>query len=476
MAISEADLVNQKIRTGTKIAIKQANQDLIDIYKDNWFHIIEQELKDQLTEQTFQKYSFLITRELNLIKRVVNELSMVYKDPAERKAVTTTQTTPEAIEGEPAPVAVEVQTEDPNYAEALKDTNKDQVMQAANKYTNLTNQTVIRVTYRDNKLDYDLLNFNNVEIFTDPADWKNIIAVKHYFGLDLPNADNRRSPNMKFNDQDFGLTSQSVQQYHSAKVWVKEDISKDGIIEDGDIDGMLKAGNIYTVNVMGDAEIVEAVETIPYQDEIGGFILPFVLVPRLYPVDQLLDFTSGNDLFDLNINVAILMVYLNTLEKYQSFKQLVINTEDPASVPNGIRLGPAESIVNPIGKEGGGSVDVLDLMTDTEKKVKTITARIQSVLTGYNLSPANFTMSASPQSGFALKISNIGKLESRQEQVPTYRRAEHEIFGIERVIWNFHQPTKPISKEAEFFINFAEITFPKSPQEKQTEFTFLKNE
>jgi hypothetical protein len=81
-------------------------------------------------------------------------------------------------------------------------------------------------------------------------------------------------------------------------------------------------------------------------------------------------------------------------------------------------------------------------------------------------------MSASPQSGFALKISNIGKLEARENQIPMYRLKERELYEVEKIVWNYHNPSKRIADEAEFQVDFAEVNIPKSPDEQVTQDEF----
>ena len=110
-------------------------------------------------------------------------------------------------------------------------------------------------------------------------------------------------------------------------------------------------------------------------------------------------------------------------------------------------------------------------------KLKALQDRIVYVLVGYGISPQNFTMSASPSSGFALKISNIGKLEARQNQMPLYRKNEQKIFHIERTIWNYHNLSKPIDMASSLIADFIEPNYPKSPDEqiKEDEFNLMHN-
>ena len=49
----------------------------------------------------------------------------------------------------------------------------------------------------------------------------------------------------------------------------------------------------------------------PYTDIDGNPVLPFILFSKTYPIDTLLDFTTGADLVDITIVTAINLVHLN---------------------------------------------------------------------------------------------------------------------------------------------------------------------
>lgn len=474
--------ISSRIRTGCALTVKYAVQNLIDIFKDDWYYIIREELKDQVSKETLDKYKWLVTQELNVLKRTVKDLSTVYKKPAQRKAIIPPEEIEKKVEeGEKPETKKEIVDE--NYDLSQKDTNKHFVLQNINQYTNLINHTLLKVNWRKDKLDYEQLNFNNAEIFTDPDDWMEIIAIKYYYGYVFPGHSQsayncggyKNEPFLKLADTE-GLAMGPVQTYSYAQLWVKEDIDTrelPGIIENEDID-KIEGGYVYTIKPVGEQETILERKEIPYEDDEGNTVLPFVLYNKHYPVDFLLDFTTGNDLRDLNINIAILMIYINTLAKYQSFKQIVFTTDDPDKIPDNMKVGPADILINPT-KDGEGDVRVLDLQTEILKFFELVKNRIQMVLAGYGISPENFTMSASPQSGFALKISNIGKLEAREMQLPGYLVSEKELFEVERIVWNYHtnESSKKISNESELVVDFAEIEFPKSPKEKMEDANFL---
>jgi len=182
--------LNKLIEDQSTQTIKISVQELIDIYKDNWNNIIRAELSDQFTDKEFNKLKWLMTREINLIKRIVNEIAMIYKNPAKRIAFTEKELKKNE-KGEKLEIAIIQRIEDENYEKMLMGTDLNVTMKTVNRYTELTNHVLLRPVWRDNILDYDILLFNNAEILTDPEDWKRIIAIKFFVGLELPEFTNK---------------------------------------------------------------------------------------------------------------------------------------------------------------------------------------------------------------------------------------------------------------------------------------------
>jgi len=455
------DRIIKLIEEQTDNTIKIGVRELIDIYKDNWEDIIDSELHRQFTSDTIEELLPLTTMELNLLKRVVNETSLVYKAPANRGAVI-------AAIGEDATPLI-----DYNYNKAIEYSDIDIVMKAVNKYTNLTNHTLLKVVYRDKKIDYDILTFDNCEIITHPDDWKRIIAVKYYIGLQLPMAYGRNEELAADKTATRNTNSDSdilEKKYSKSKLYALEDVE---IERDGN-PLSIKRGKIYTYAKSGNSEVLVDEEDINYRDVDGNVILPFVLSSKEYPVNELLDFSTGNDLRDLNINIAVLMVHQNALQKYQSYLQVWVKVQKLSQMPKKQAVGPAKIIGLPVGADNIGDIGVLDLQSRIKEHQEVIEKRITMALTNYGISPQSFTLSAIPQSGFAMKMSNIAKLEYREDQIPMYRNIEHKLFNITRSIWNYHRPSEMISDKAKLKIDFAEVAFPMSADEKEKEFTFYK--
>lgn len=463
--------LNKLIRDQSKNTVKIAIKELYDIYKDNWDQIILSELEDQFTENTYNKLKWLITKELNLLKRWVNDISLVYKKPCKREAVIENE-----IENEDTQEIEVKKVKDKNYEIMKKQTNKkDVVMQLCNRYTNLMNHVLLKIVYRNNKIDYDVLFFDNCEIYCDPEDWSRIIAIKYYKGMQLPveyskyAESSTSSATMSSDDRFKSQYGTPIHKFKESVIYALNDTKE--IINEQEI--KYTKGYIYTFKQAGEEEILVKTEPIPYTDENGNAILPFVLFSKEMPVNQLLDFSTGNDLRDANINIAINLIHLNSLMKYQSYKQLYMSVDDRTKVPEKLKTDPATVIILENG-ETASTIGTLDLQAAIYEIWKYIKERITTVLAQQGIAPQNFELSGTPQSGFALKINNIGKLEAREFQLPMYSEYEDQIFVIERIIWNYHNTGQKIDIQTKLVKDFGEIEFPMSPMEKQQLFNFEK--
>ena len=472
-----SDEINQRIRTTSKIHQKMIVRSLVDIYRDRWLHIIEDELSRQFSPKEYQKLYWLRTQELNLLKRVVNELSLVYKEPAQRSLYF------ELNEKEEQESTETIKAND-LYSDITCGVKKDVILKQVNRYTNLTNHTVLKVGYAKGKLDYEILLFDNVEVYTDQNDWTKIIAVKYYTGLELPvdysiysTANPAKKENRSSSDR-VEHAALMTQEYNKAIIWVSSDMPSKGLIENAGIES-LQAGKVYYVECQGNSEHITEVRDNPYIDEHGDYVLPFVFFDKNYPIDCRFDFSSGNDLRDLTVNAAIMLIHLNELLKYQSYKTLVLTVQDRNKLPpEGLEIGPTSAIVLESGIEGGNaSASVLDLQSNINGLLDFIQKRIYMVLAGYGVSPENFSMSGQAQSGLALQISNMGKLEARQDQIDMYRMAEEQLFEIERIVYNtnaLNEGRELLDVKLDFRADFSEPSFPIDRAQEAAWLTFLK--
>lgn len=458
MALSNIELKKFIVEKGIndrKLAVKN----LIDVYKDDWEDQIRSELSRQFTSLSQDKLRFLITREMNLVKRVVNETALVYKNNAVRKALVSNG---KGVDG------VEDFTIDENYEKIIAKSSINSIMKQVNRYTKLSNQTMLRVVWRDKKIDFDMLTFDNVEIFTDPEDWTKIIAIKYFIDLELPstsadlNDDVTIGTNDAFlsagSDNSFGvsITEANDASFSTMFLWTLED--KDSI------SGEYLKSFVRTYNKK-DGEMVEVKkEDNLYFDQDGFPVLPFVFFPNKTPHSTLTDYTSGNDVYDANMNVALNYVHLNELIKYQSYKQIFVKASDATSFPSSWNLDP-QSVIALTDTDNNTDIGTLDLQSDITKIMELIRDRIIMVFSQVGIPPSAIQLSGTPESGIAIRLDKQSLMEFREDDIEIYREKEKALFEVVRIINNFHN-TEKISEDAEINIDFAEITFPTTRQEE----------
>jgi len=417
------------IQDAEGLTLKQRTQNLIDMYRDNWEHIISYELSRQYTERSYKKLFPLVTTELNLLKMIIDQTALVYKEPAQRKAL--------LGEGESL-------KEDETYKEILESMPINQAMKSIDTYNKLCNQTILKVVWRDGGLDYDVINFNTATVYTDERDWRRVIAVKYSMDCELPDFDNADRSHMGAE-----VDGVKMEKFSRSFLWTIED-DKSYVRE-------------YIQDRNGKHELVKK-EDNPYKDVNGNPILPFVVFTRKYPDTALLDWTSGNDLIDGNVGTAINMIHLNRLLKFQSHKQVVITAGSEAAIPKDATMdaNSAYKIADPSGQ---ASLSTLDMQAASDKIWDIIKNRAVALLQTRGIPAGSFTITGSPQSGYAMSLDRHALLEQRQNDIELYRFKEKELFDVTRIVNNVHN-VKKIDVKARFKIDYGEITFPVSDKEQ----------
>lgn len=384
-------LIKSQARNVPKLYIRA----LKDIYNDDWQDLIEDEIAKQFSTRAFEKLSLLYSKEFNLLKNVVTRLSLVYKSRPMRRAIT------------------ENGSEDKAY-KAVNQTRLNVVLKKVNRLTNLMNHVLLHVSYRDGELDYDIIGFDNAEIYTYKNNCRKIKAIRYYNNLTLPSFASLDSYDLN-----------TLETYDTSYLYIRE--------EDESI-----TLHIYEMDSAGNEILVESIEQ-NYLDKNGRHIFPFVLFSKEYPDESLLNFTKGSDLVDATINTAINIAHLNELIKYQSHIQGVITTSEPAKFGERLRLGAGEWLVlgrgeNALGDEKEDSAKLLNLQSDYDRLWETIRSRMASVLSQEGIAPENFTVSGSPASAAALRISNRALLDRHKDSVELYQGYEENLFEVCRAV------------------------------------------
>lgn len=423
---------------------KLSLSDAIAIYRDNWREQIRSELDSMFDSQAARQRLYpLITTELNTCKTVIEKTALVYKQPATRWAE-----------------YGEVKTEDgetegahlERYNELVEECQLDHVMQAANEYTRLVNHVLLRPVVRRGKMNVDIILPDNFDIYTDPYDFMDVLAIRYYIGALTAN----RTMGQQVD------TRESVMWVKRPMVFVTD--SREELIQPG----------IYTIK-HGQPSKDWRYEENPYftTNENGEkeYILPFVLTHKDYPIDRLLNFSNGSSIAESAVMFAVLMTMQNEIMKYQAFKILVFSSPNDVQVPDGLLIGPNNLLKAP----NGGQITAVDFQAAIREYGEMVLQRVSTALAQQGIPPSAFTLTGQPQSGYSLKVDRSTLVEIRDKEIPNYRNIEKQLFEMMKIVNNHAfggNGEKEIPSEAEFHIDFAEMRFEPSPDEQMRKDTF----
>jgi hypothetical protein len=189
-------------------------------------------------------------------------------------------------------------------------------------------------------------------------------------------------------------------------------------------------------------------------------VLPFVFIHNGWRDESFWDVFTGDDLTNGTIDLAVHLTFLNHIIKSQSFKQLVGKGDNVGELLGQV-LDPL-SILTLTGQNT--EISVLDMQSNYEQLHKVAQELANSLAVNYGISPKQFRMSASPSSGFALKMENLKLDRQTIEQQSDFKVYEKELFSMIGTVSEYYG--KPISGDVS--INFGEPTYPEPEQDLLT--------
>lgn len=376
--------------------------DRLALYQDDYESIIRATMSKLFCKENYDRLFFHVNGSQNILKRVVNEISMVYKTDAKRT----------------------LDVDSDRYETIKSEIEIDGRMRRVNRLTNLLNDTIIKIAVRDGAIAYDILTPDICTVIQNQDDPTKISAVS-WMRSWLDTVSNRLIYEYEYID-DLGW-------------WAV-------------LDSNFRA-----------KQIIYDPDTYPYRDATGRPVMPLVCVHRQQPETRFWDPDSGRDLYNAAVMLGVKMTMFDYLFKATSFKQIYIVG---GHVPDK-QVMDAVTVLHAQG-DPNTTVDIgtLDLQTNVANIVQALTFQLNSVINNYGISADMWTLSISEMSGRALKIKNRALLEQRAEQVPTYRKAEQELFEKTRLINNTHAGFfgwEKIPENAKLKVDFAEVEFPEDP-------------
>jgi hypothetical protein len=376
------------------------------IYSDDYEEIIKDVLSKLFCKENYENLQYHVNQSQNVFKRVVNQISMIYKADAQRT----------------------LDVESDRYEVIKREADIDARMRKVNRLTNALNDIIIVVAAREGRICYDIITPNICTIIQDPNDPSKMDALIYQ----LTSVNTPTSADIRY------------------AYW---DVNGNHVILDGQFRTI---SEIYAPDGSGNGL------PYPYRDRSGAFIIPAVVSHRQHPEGSFWDQDSGRDLYSAAVGIGWKMTLRDYYFKTASFKQ-IYTICDELNVPNKQRLDPL-TMLHLQGADA--QIGTLDLQIAIDKLDASLVGDVNMIINNYGISADMWSLSISEMSGRALKIRNMALLEQRKEQAPAYARLETDLFGMTRIVNNAHAGWfrwDQIPETAVFAVDFAEIEFPEDP-------------
>jgi len=367
------------------------------IMRDEMRSIIDRQLYLMFSEESYSDMRNYIDVSNNVARRVLREISTVYKSPPDRTVI------PKAGEK--------------RYGE-ITDSNTgfniNGKMLKSNYLLNGLNDLIIQIAVLGDFIDYHIYTPDMVTVFENPDNPSELDAllIEDYFIDDKGN---------------------KVTQYIFWSPTRHFIVDKDYNIR----------------NITGNEEMVNPFRDINIKT---GMFYPFVNYHNTERENSFWDEHSGTDLFEGTKLIAIQNTFRNLMIPMQ-FKQLAVkvNTVDDGKSMKSNQVKSPLHILT-----ANGDISVLDWQSNITQLGESIQNTLFGIAGNYGISQENFKLTAQAQSGFARMIAKERLTELREEQVEIWRDIETEVFDCVREVNNLYG-FKGIVDTAKFSIDFAEI-------------------
>lgn len=312
---------------------------------------------------------------LNIVRKIVNNLSQVY--------------------GEPPIRSIEGTEKDQNlYEEMIEQSSFNLKMKQCARYTKLLGNTLLRVLWRNERLDVDIITPNIVDVAVgDSPEILSRVLITDYGNSD------------RVEDVEYSL-------------WDVETFTR--------LD--------YRGNTI-------------YQEENPYRTLPFVSI-FAYPPDSNFWLICNQDLISAQECLNLALVDLKYLMQQQSFGVGWIR-----GTPGGgnLTVDPGSLVELP----EGGQIGFESQKAEIEQIVNAIDKIQKWTAVSYGLSAGSMSTDPQTQSGISKAWDSKELAEARRDDISLFRSYEKQVFELMRVVWNAHNSQK-FSESANLKIDFAD--------------------
>lgn len=366
------------------------------ILRDNLKDVVDSQLALMFAWESYEDMKPYIDVSNNLMRRIVQETSTLYKDEHERTV--TPQSQQKAYEEAIGEEGLRLNSKFKTYQETL----------------NGLNDIIIKTEGSTGMLDATVFTPDQVTVFENPL---NPLMLDAIIIEDC------------YRDMVSGLTKRR---------WIFWSPVRHFILDDQ-----------YRMQPVGDNfEMLNPYWAVNMEKQA---FYPFIGVHNGERDRCFWDTTTGTDLVEATKTIAIKNTFLYFMFPMQ-FKQLGAEGtfDDKSEFKNRQIKSPLHVM------KSNQKLTVLDWQSSLKELDDRIQSQLFQVASNYGISAENFKLTATETSGFARMIAKERLMEIRQQQIPTWRQVEGEMFDNVRVTKSVYSIDKPISDTAKFAIDFKE--------------------
>jgi hypothetical protein len=390
------DKLNLQLYSSANAARKKEAAKHLNFYHDSQLADLE-----AMLDELFADPSKMVKVQLNLVRKVINNLAQIYCEPPARE-----------IDGNEKDKTI--------YKNIINTSMLDLKLKQASRYAKLLKSILIKVVWRNEHPDFDILTGNLLDVETGdtPEDLKRVLIT------DYGNSD-------KIEDVEYSLWS--------AESWQRLD---------------------YRGNV------IES-EPNPYH------VLPFLSVFDYPPIGNSFWLPGGDDLISQQEAINIKLVDLLHLLHWQSFGVGYIKGSSQEDKGSTLTVGPGSLVELPGNKEA--EIGFVSQKAEIQSVVNAIDKMLKWFCITQGLSASAVSTDPSEASGVSKVWDSIELSEMRIEGKLLWGSYEQKLFNLMRIIHNTHSKSK-LSDAANLKVNFADPAKPTiSPlDEAQSYETYFK--
>lgn len=355
------------INVGASVKLRAAIKNRVAMFDNDWADQLDDELKKQFHEKTYEKIRKMSDTSMNIFRRIVREICTVYREPAERLIRDAPDTAQEAA------------------GKLFAKMRIDQTMQVAHRYAKAATCSFIFVRAKmDGSLVLRVLTPDQVYVETDQDDPTKMTLFAYQSEI----VDSKGRPKaiwIAYTDNERWYCD------HKGKAFEKDPRN----------DATYDPANAYG-------------------------IIPAIAFPAEFQVRDFWSESWNRDAFEANLKIGLLNTYMNYLVKTQSFKQITINADKVDEALKDQILDP----LFPLALSGDATASVLDLNTQLGAIDQVIRGKVAAIANNYGISNENFTLTTQAASGFSLKIANQALQDIREADIPLCASVEQALYRV----------------------------------------------